>query len=102
MVFFRKFPCIFVAHIAAAKAKAAAAAIAGNGKGEGGGGWSGHSGAVSGVGVDAVNKTMVSVGVDGLLVFWAFREKRANGAVFVGSGVSQLELVRRGGSENYI
>lgn len=44
--------------------------------------------------MDAVNKTMVSAGVDGLLVFWAFREKRADGAVAVGSGVSQLELVR--------
>ncbi|CAM9715574.1 unnamed protein product, partial [Sphacelaria rigidula] len=74
-------------------ARAAAAAIAG-GKGKGGAGWSGHSGAVTGVGVDAVNQTMVSAGVDGLLVFWAFREKRANGGVAVGSGVSQLELVR--------
>lgn len=78
---------------AAAKARAAAAAVAG-GKGKGGGGWSGHSGAVTGVGVDAVNQTMVSAGVDGLLVFWAFREKRPNGGVAVGSGVSQLELVR--------
>lgn len=91
---FSEFLCIFFVHIAAAKAKAAAAAIAGKAKGKDGGGWSGHSGAVSGVAVDAVNKTMVSVGVDGLLVFWAFREKRADGAVFVGSGVSQLELVR--------
>lgn len=64
------------------------------GKGTRGGSWQGHNGAVSGVAVDAVNKTMVSAGVDGLLVFWAFREKRADGAVTVGSGVSQLELVR--------
>lgn len=68
---------------AAAKVKAGAKA----------GYWRGHRGAVSGVGVDAVNKTMVSAGVDGLLVFWAFKEKRADGAVAVGSGVSQLELV---------
>eukprot|EP00752_Nemacystus_decipiens_P004264 g3895.t1 len=58
------------------------------------GSWQGHAGAVCGVAVDAVNKTMVSAGVDGLLVFWGFREKRADGAVAVGSGVSQLELVR--------
>ncbi|CAB1104228.1 unnamed protein product [Ectocarpus sp. CCAP 1310/34] len=69
---------------AAAKVKAGAKA----------GSWRGHRGAVSGVGVDTVNKTMVSAGVDGLLVFWAFKEKRADGAVAVGSGVSQLELVR--------
>lgn len=57
------------------------------------GSWQGHAGAVSGVAVDAINKTMVSAGIDGLLVFWAFKEKRANGAVAVGSGVSKLELV---------
>lgn len=61
------------------------------------GSWQGHTGAVSGVAVDAVNKTMVSAGVDGLLVFWAFKEKRADGAVAVGSGVSQLELVSESG-----
>lgn len=69
----------------AAAAKVRAGAKAGS--------WRGHTGAVSGVAVDAVNKTMVSAGVDGLLVFWAFKEKRADGAVAVGSGVSQLELV---------
>lgn len=52
---------------------------------------------MSGVAVDAVNKTMVSAGVDGLLVFWAFKEKRADGAVAAGSGVSQLELVSENG-----
>ncbi|CAM9943712.1 unnamed protein product, partial [Ectocarpus sp. 8 AP-2014] len=74
-----------IAATEAAAAKVRAGAKAGS--------WQGHRGAVSGVGVDAVNKTMVSAGVDGLLVFWAFKEKRANGAVAVGSGVSQLELV---------
>ncbi|CBJ32264.1 similar to WD repeat domain 36 [Ectocarpus siliculosus] len=75
-----------IAATEAAAAKVRAGAKAGS--------WRGHRGAVSGVGVDAVNKTMVSAGVDGLLVFWAFKEKRADGAVAVGSGVSQLELVR--------
>lgn len=77
----------------AAAAEAAAAAVKSGARG----GWKGHAGAVSGIGVDAVNKTMVSAGVDGLLVFWAFNEKRADGAVAVGSGVSQLELVRMEG-----
>lgn len=77
----------------AAAAEAAAAAVKSGARG----GWKGHAGAVSGIGVDAVNKTMVSAGVDGLLVFWAFKEKRADGAVAVGSGVSQLELVRMEG-----
>lgn len=75
-----------------AAAEAAAAAVRSGAKGA----WQGHSGAVSGVAVDAVNHSMVSAGVDGLLVFWAFKEKRANGAVAVGSGVSQLELVSGG------
>ncbi|CAM9336689.1 unnamed protein product, partial [Ectocarpus fasciculatus] len=74
-----------------AATEAAAAKVKAGAKG---GSWKGHRGAVSGVAVDAVNKTMVSAGVDGLLVFWAFKEKRADGAVAVGSGVSQLELVR--------
>lgn len=75
-----------------AATEAAAARVRAGAKG----GWQGHSGAVSGIAVDAVNQTMVSVGVDGLLVFWAFREKRADGAIAVGSGVSKLELVRSG------
>lgn len=78
----------------AAKEAAAAAVRAGQGT-QSKGGWQGHNGAVTGVAVDAINKTMVSAGIDGLLVFWAFKEKRTNGAVAVGSGVSQLELVRR-------
>lgn len=72
-----------------AATEAAAARVRAGAKG----GWQGHAGAVSGIAVDAVNKTMVTVGIDGLLVFWAFREKRANGAVAVGAGVSKLELV---------
>ena len=75
-----------------AATEAAAARVRAGAKG----GWQGHSGAVSGIAVDAVNQTMVSVGVDGLLVFWAFREKRADGAIAVGSGVSKLELLRSG------
>lgn len=78
-----------IACVCAAAAEAAAAAVKAGFKG----GWRGHVGAVSGVAVDAVNKTMVSAGVDGLLVFWAFNDRRADGAVAVGSGVSGLELV---------
>lgn len=76
--------CCF--ELAASKAAAAAAASRK-------GGWKGHRGAVSGIGVDAVNQHMVTAGVDGLLVFWRFKERVANGAVAVGSGVSRLEMV---------
>lgn len=102
-LFWQREPCVFVLLVprvfvvcvmhCAAAAEAAAAAVKSGARG----GWKGHAGAVSGIGVDAVNKTMVSAGVDGLLVFWAFKEKRADGAVAVGSGVSQLELVRMEG-----
>lgn len=73
----------------AAAAEAAAAAVRSGAKGA----WQGHSGAVSGVAVDMVNHIMVSAGVDGLLVFWAFKEKRTKGAIAIRSGIAQLELV---------
>lgn len=82
---------------AVSKTAASAKASGSSGKGA----WKGHAGAVSGIGVDAVNKTMVSAGVDGLLAFWAFKDKRINGAVAVGSGISQLELVRGDNRKHY-
>lgn len=75
--------------VVVAAAEAAAVAVRSGAKGA----WQGHSGAVSGVAVDMVNHTMVSAGVDGLLVFWAFKEKRTKGAIAVRSGISRLELV---------
>ncbi|CAN0485089.1 unnamed protein product, partial [Discosporangium mesarthrocarpum] len=79
----------------AANARGKAVALASRKAGSGrGGGWQGHDGMVTGVGLDALNRTMTTASVDGRLVFWSFMEQRVVAVVEVGSGVSRMELVR--------
>ncbi|CAM9528326.1 unnamed protein product [Chrysoparadoxa australica] len=55
---------------------------------------SGHSGRVTGVAVDAVNKVLVSAGLDGQLIFWDFHSHKQLQTVTIGVSISHLELVR--------
>lgn len=85
--------CLFRDRYLPMSSKAAAQQAAALLKKGNSGGFRGHNGGVSGLGVDAMNRYMVSVGVDGLLVFWDFKDRRAKGGISVGSGVGQLEMV---------
>ncbi|CAH0521881.1 unnamed protein product [Peronospora belbahrii] len=53
-----------------------------------------HDGPVSAVAVDALNKTLVSAGIDGKLKFWGLKKHELRYEIDVGSPISQMELHR--------
>ncbi|TDH74233.1 hypothetical protein CCR75_001471 [Bremia lactucae] len=53
-----------------------------------------HTGPVSAVAVDALNTTLVSAGIDGVLKFWGFQKHELRDEIDVGSPISQMELHR--------
>ncbi|GBG32733.1 WD repeat-containing protein 36 [Hondaea fermentalgiana] len=56
-----------------------------------------HQGAVQGVSVDAINKTVISAGLDGCIKFWDFAEQELEKVVDVGAPVAQLIAQRDSG-----
>jgi U3 small nucleolar RNA-associated protein 21 len=53
-----------------------------------------HQGPVSGVVVDALNRQVISGGIDGILKFWDFTKHQLLAQVDVGSPICQLEIHR--------
>jgi hypothetical protein len=58
----------------------------------------GHSGEVTGIAVDGMNGSVVSVGTDGWLRVWGFASHAPEAAVDIGSPITQLELSKETGA----
>ena len=54
----------------------------------------GHSGPVTGVQVDSLNRVVISASLDGTIRFWDFKTHALLEVIEVGVGVAQLEQAR--------
>mmetsp|Transcript_16268 Transcript_16268/g.31518 ORF Transcript_16268/g.31518 Transcript_16268/m.31518 type:complete len:1119 (+) Transcript_16268:178-3534(+) len=56
-----------------------------------------HEGAVQGVAVDAINKTVISAGLDGQIKFWDFEEHELISVLNIGAPIAQMIAQRDSG-----